>query len=260
MSAALTRARKLLQSRNRRRAGHFLAEGPHVVREALRAGLVPLDVFVSEETKSESVQTIADELLSRGAHVHLLPPRDLQEIAETRTPQGLVAVIPEPDTPVDALADPGLWLLLDRIQDPGNVGTLLRSAEAFGARGVIALRGTVDLWSGKAVRAGQGAHFHLSLVQPAPGEDDVLPLEAYVAVGGEIWAADAAGESIYDTPQPPARCMLAVGNEGGGLSDEVLTRATRRVAVPQRGRTESLNVAIAGAVLLSWLSRGGAPS
>jgi len=259
VSEPLTRARKLLQPRNRRRSGKFLAEGPHVVREAMRAGLVPLDVFVSEDASSEEVQTIADELLSGGdgTRVHMLAPRDLQEIAETRTPQGLIAVIAEPPPPIDPFGEPGLWVLLDRVQDPGNTGTLLRAAEAFGARGVVALRGTVDLWSGKTIRAGQGAHFYLTVLQPAPGEDDGSSLAEFVAAGGEIWAAEVSGESIYDTPPPPPLCMLAVGNEAGGLAAEIAAQSTRRVAVPQRGRSESLNVAIAGAVLLSWLSRGG---
>ncbi len=256
MTASLTRARKLLQSRNRRRSGQFLAEGPHVVREAIRAGLVPLEVFVSEDASSAEVQGIADELLGKGVRVHMLAPRELQEIADTRTPQGLVAVIPEPSPPVDPFGTPGLWLLLDRVQDPGNVGTLLRAAEAFGAKGVLARRGTVDLWSGKTVRAGQGAHFYLSLIQSAPGEDEQDPLDAFIAAGGEIWAAEASGEPLYDAPPPPPLCMVAVGNEAGGLDDDLAAKFARRIAVPQRGRTESLNVAVAGAVVLSWLLRG----
>lgn len=257
MSAPLSRARKLLQSRNRRRSGQFLAEGPHVVREVLRAGLVPAEVFVSEDVRSDEVATLADELLSMGARVHMLAARELQEIAETRTPQGLVAVVPEPARAEAPFAEPGLWLLLDRVQDPGNAGTLLRAAEAFGARGAVALRGTVDLWSGKTVRAGQGAHFHLQLLQAAPGEDDGAVLDAFRAAGGEIWAAEGSGGSIYDAPPPPALCMVAVGNEAGGLADALAAKADRRVAVPQSGRTESLNVAMAGTVILSWLARGG---
>jgi len=260
MSAALTRARKLLQSRNRRRSGLFLAEGPHVVREAIRAGLLPLEIFVTEDVSSAEVQGIADEMLAKGVRVHMLAARELQEIADTRTPQGLVAVCPEPPCPTEPFGTPGLWLLLDRLQDPGNVGTLLRAAEAFGARGVIALRGTVDLWSGKTVRAGQGAHFHLSLIQSAPGDDDQSPLAAFTAAGGEVWAADASGEALYDVPPPPPLCMVALGNEAGGLDDAVAAASARRIAVPQRGRTESLNVAIAGAVVLSWLSRGALPA
>jgi TrmH family RNA methyltransferase len=260
MSAPLSRARKLLQSRNRRRSGQFLAEGPHVVREALRAGLAPTEVFVSEDARSDDVQQLADELLSSGVRVHLLAPRDLQEIAETRTPQGIVAVVPEPPPPAEPFAVPGLWLLLDRVQDPGNVGTLLRAAEAFGARGAVALRGTVDLWSGKAVRAGQGAHFHLSLLQAEPGAADTAVLDEFRAAGGAIWVAEASGESIYDAPAPPRLCMVAVGNEAGGVADALAARAQRSVAVPQRGRAESLNVAMAGAVILSWLAHGDAPA
>lgn len=255
MSAALTRARKLLQPRHRRRSGRFLAEGTHVVAEALAAGLRPLDGFVAREAATAEALGLADGL---AAPLHEISPKELAEIADTRSPQGLVVVFAEPEPPPAPFAEPGLWLLLDRVQDPGNAGTLLRAAEAFGARGVLALRGTVDLWSPKTVRAGQGAHFHVCVLAPGEEEADAARLSAFRDAGGEIWAAETGGDDVYAAPPPPALCALALGNEAGGLDAMVLAAAARRVAVPQRGRTESLNVAMAGTVLLSWLSRGAA--
>lgn len=253
MSAALTRARKLLQPRQRRRARRFLAEGVHVIAEARAAGLRPVDVFVCRDTATAEALALADSL---EPVAHDLEPRELAEIAGTRTPQGVVVVFDEPLVPDEPFAAPGLWLLLDRVQDPGNAGTLLRAAEAFGARGVLALQGTVDLWAPKSVRAGQGAHFHLCVLAGGDAAVDAARLRELREAGGEIWAAETAGEAVYDAPPPPPLCALALGNEAGGLTDAVLAAAARRVSVPQRGRTESLNVAMAGTVLLSWLARG----
>ena len=263
MSAALTRARKLTQARHRRKLRHFLAEGAHVLTEALGAGVQPVEAFLCRDSATDETLALARSLRSP---VHEISSRELQEIADTRTPQGLVAVFAEPPEPVAPFASPGLWLLLDRVRDPGNAGTLLRAAEAFGVRGVIALRETVDLWSPRSVRAGHGAHFHLQLLGPGDpdvadaGDSDARRLVAFRAAGGEIWAAETGGDEIYDAPSPPPLCALAVGNEAGGLAAPVLAAAARRVAVPQRGRTESLNVAMAATVLLSWMSRGAATS
>jgi RNA methyltransferase, TrmH family len=171
-------------------------------------------------------------------------------ICDTDTPQGIVAVVAMPEAPAAPFAAAGAWLLLDEVQDPGNVGTLLRAAEAFGARGALATEGTADLFSGKVVRSAQGAHFRLTLLAAAPAT-----LDAFAAAGGAVWAAAADGESVYAAPRPPALFALALGNESRGVSDAVARRAVRSVAVPQRGRADSLNVAMAGSVLLSWLTR-----
>jgi TrmH family RNA methyltransferase len=251
------RALDLTRPAGRRASGHFLAEGPHVVAEAIEARASVKAVFAAHEAESdEEMAAILQRAHRVGADVHVVPARDLAKLADTRTPQGLIAVVALPDVPADPFAAPGPWLLLDEIQDPGNVGTLLRSAEAFGALGVVAGPGTADLWSGKVLRSAQGAHFRLVLL-----DGDVAPhLDAFERAGGELWAATRDGGSVYDVPAPPARVMLALGNEARGLADDVLARARRRVSVPQRGRAESLNVAMAGSVLLSWLSArsGGA--
>ena len=166
-----------------------------------------------------------------------------------------MAVVAVPGPPPRPFEAPGLWLLLDEVQDPGNVGTLLRAAEAFGARGAMATPGTADLWSGKVVRSAQGAHFRLTLLAAASAL-----LDEFRAAGGEVWAAAVDGESVYGAPPPPPLCALALGNEARGLTSDVLARAVRRVSVPQRGRADSLNVAMAGSVLLSWMAERRAPA
>jgi RNA methyltransferase, TrmH family len=251
VSSAVDRARELLRAKNRREAGEFLAEGPHVVRDALDAGAEVRAAFASHESAAggEVAGLIARAAAARAA-VHVVTGRDLLSICDTDTPQGIVAVVAMPEAPAAPFAAAGAWLLLDEVQDPGNVGTLLRAAEAFGARGALATEGTADLFSGKVVRSAQGAHFRLTLLAAAPAT-----LDAFAAAGGAVWAAAADGESVYAAPRPPALFALALGNESRGVSDAVARRAVRSVAVPQRGRADSLNVAMAGSVLLSWLTR-----
>jgi TrmH family RNA methyltransferase len=113
----------------------------------------------------------------------------------------------------------------------------------------MATPGTADFFSGKVVRSAQGAHFRLALL---PAEPEIL--DGFLAVGGVVWAAATDGESVYAAPAPPPLCALALGNEIRGVSPEIAARAARRVGVPQRGRADSLNVAMAGSVLLSAIT------
>jgi TrmH family RNA methyltransferase len=221
---SLSRARRLLQPKHRRGSGLFLAEGPHLLVDALDAGRLPLQVFVSSGELGTGPKAAVERARTAGVSVRWVEDRDL------------------------------MWLLLDGVGDPGNAGTLLRAADAFGAAGALALQGTVDLWSAKTVRAGQGAHLRLAVLQ----EEGLLGLERlddFRAAGGELWAADRDGEPVYDAPPAPPLVMLAVGNEARGLSDASAGAAARRVCVPQNGPADSLNVAMAGTVLLSWLAR-----
>ncbi len=256
-TAALTRARRLLQVRHRRQEGHFLAEGPHVVADALDAGAPVAALFVSDEAdQGEEVGALADRARAAGATIHGVSEPELRSIADTTTPQGLVAVVAIPDPPPEPFARPAAWLLLDGVQDPGNVGTLLRAAEGFGLSGAVAGEGTADLWGGKVVRAAQGAHFRLALLSEG-FQGVTLPglLDELASCGGEVWAASLDGESVYECPPPPSRLVVALGSEARGLSNRVLDATSRRLSVPQRGRAESLNVAMAGTVVLAWLSR-----
>lgn len=250
---AFDRALELTRPAGRRREGHFLAEGPHLVDEALRAGAEMPVLFVSFEAGGDAeTADLVRRAVDRGTRIERISARQMTRLADTDTPQGVIAVVRMPETPAEPFAAPGLWLLLDGIQDPGNAGTLLRSADAFGVRGAVAGPGTADLWSGKTLRAAQGAHFRLTLVQAAGGTDAAL--DAFAAAGGVVWAAAKDGASVYASRDVPPRTMLALGSEAHGLGDAVLARAARRVAVPQPGRAESLNVAMAGSILLSWLA------
>lgn len=245
--------RSLRQRKKRNADGCFLAEGVRVVEDLLASPLpVRLVANSSSLEDSERGRALIQRLDREGVPRHTVSAAELARYAGTRTPQGVLAVA---EMPRQRLADlrmdtpPAVILVLDAVQDPGNFGTLVRTAEALGAAGVVALPGTVDPWNPKSVRAAAGSSFRLPIV-PAPWEE----LAPWLRESGfGILAAAAGGE-------PPdldltERIALVVGNEGAGVSDATRAHADRVAGVPLRGRAESLNVAAAAAILLHELLR-----
>ena len=169
----------------------------------------------------------------------------LAACSDTETPQGVLAVVPFQSIQ----ARPGLILILDQIRDPGNMGAILRSAEASGAGQVILAPGTVDLYNPKVVRGGMGAHFRLPVA--------VLdwPAIARRVADRAVWLADAAGETLCDQVDWTAPSALIVGGEAAGAGDQATTLATGRVSIPMAGGAESLNAAMAATVILFEAAR-----
>jgi RNA methyltransferase, TrmH family len=231
----------------------FLAEGVRVVEELLDAGIVLRFALASSALEDTERGRALARRLAAAAPVHQVSGGELNRMAGTRGPQGVLVVA---EIPPASLADlqPGatpLALVLDGVQDPGNIGTLTRTAAAFGCGLVACLPGTVDPWNPKSVRASAGALFRLPVVTVPVDE-----LWAWLGAHGfRVLGADAAGLPVRDRP-PGRRAALVVGNEGGGLTTPVRDRCDALVAVPMRGRTESLNVAVAAGILLYELSRG----
>ena len=143
----------------------------------------------------------------------------------------------------------GVVLVLDGVQDPGNVGTIVRAAAALGAAATVALPGTVDLWNAKVVRSGMGAHFRHVAFSGTWAELDTFR----AASNAPLWGADGKGAPVSATDKPP-RVILVVGNEGAGLSSEAKSRTERNVSIPIAADVESLNVAVATGILLHALA------
>lgn len=245
--------RSLRQRKAREQEGLFLAEGVRAV-EDLAASPLPVRLAAASSSLGDTPRgrALLDVLATKGVVVREAGERELAELAGTETPQGILAVAEIPRARLDDLAvgrAPAALLVLDAVQDPGNFGTLARTAEALGAAGVVALPGTVDPWNPKSVRAAMGSSFRLPVVQAE--WDGLGPWLA--SAGFATLAAAAGGEPLGDAR--PARAALVVGNEGAGISDDTRARADRVVGIPLRGRAESLNVAAAGAILLYELLR-----
>lgn len=229
----------------------FLVEGPRLVADALAAGAVPRVIFHDPANASAStVQSVADAE-NRGARVVRVTPVVMRALADTETPQGFIAVFPIPELPITIPSgvEP-LYLVVDAIRDPGNLGTLIRSAAAVSAHAVFVAPGTTDPFAPKVVRAGMGAHFRLPLRQL----DWTRPEPAMVSCGQRL-AAEAGGSVVYDSVDWRRASCLIVGNEASGLSGAARAFATESVSIPLGSDVESLNAAVAGSVLLFEAAR-----
>jgi RNA methyltransferase, TrmH family len=245
---------RLKTRRGRSREGLVLVEGIRAVGTALDGGAAARFAVTSPRLmESDSGAALADRLRQQGIDLRHVDDAELAVLSDTETPQGVLLVCEERSVSLDGL-EPGRWLVLDAVQDPGNAGTLLRAAVAFGVGGVIALDGTVDLWGAKAVRASAGLAFHVPVVR----SDASALIDRCAGAGVALLVADAAGDDVAseDVVGREARgnWALVMGNEGSGVREEIAAAASRRVGVPMRGPAESLNVGIAGSVLLFALT------
>jgi TrmH family RNA methyltransferase len=249
----LTLARDLRRRKARERQGLFVAEGIRTVEELLASTLDVTGALVSPALKENPRgEALVQRLRDRKIAIEEVDAKDFESAAETDSPQGILAIgrAPERSLADIPVLDSVRLLILDAVQDPGNVGTILRSAAALGATATFSLTGTVDLWNAKVVRSAMGAHFHHLCLSGTWDELDSFRREHAV----QVWAADASGDPI-DSIEAPPRLAIVVGNEGNGLSSLSRTRADRLVALPISPMVESLNVAVATGILLYELRR-----
>ena len=237
-------ARLIASSRDRRKAGKCVLEGEHLIAVYLDRVGAPESLLVVEEALG--VPRIAALAARVPAHdVLAIPAALFAEVSTLPVAVGAVAVVP---TPAPSLPPPARFhLLLDDLQDPGNVGTMLRTAAAAGVEQVLLSKHCAFAWSPKALRAGQGAHFLTTIV-----EDVDLPAwaEDFRARGGRVAAAVAQGGVAPFDARLDGPLAVAIGNEGAGVSVALLARADVRVTIPMPGGMESLNAAAAAAVVL----------
>jgi RNA methyltransferase, TrmH family len=244
-------ARQLSKRAFRERGRSFLAEGPQAVREALARTGVLTELFVTGHGASRHADLVS-RAAGEGIPVHEVSGEVMAELAQTVTPQGLLGVCRFVDVPLPDLtaAAPRLVALLASVRDPGNAGTVLRTADAAGAGGVIFAAASVDPYNSKCVRSSAGSLFHLPVVA---GASLAPAISALHAAGLQVVAADGSASRLLDEPGAPDLSRPTAwlfGNEAWGLPDDVLALADTAVAVPIYGRAESLNLAAAAAVCL----------
>lgn len=244
--------------RARRREGLWVAEGVHLAEEVLREGL-PVRLWVLEQGWGAGAgrqARLREEAQRRGAQVLEVRRGLLREVADTETPQGVLVVFEAPEGEAEGegqaeavLAGEGPAVVLDRVQDPGNLGTIARTAEGAGARGLLLGPGCADPGSPKALRASAGALLRL----PAVRVPD--PLALLRGAGRPLYATAGQGGVIYDRAPLAGAFALLLGQEGGGLDRRWREQADLLLTVPMAGRLESLNVAAAAAVILFEAAR-----
>jgi RNA methyltransferase, TrmH family len=245
------RLRRLVGRRSAREAEHsFVVEGAKVLGEALAAGVPVESVYIDRTLLSpiDPAQAVLDQAYSAGSRVYELEPGVLGKIASTVTPQPVLAVVSDVDVPLAWFAahHADLVVVCVDVRDPGNAGTVLRSAEAAGASGVVYCDGSVDLFNPKTVRASAGAVFHVPVVV---GGDAAEVLDQLGQWGLCRLGAFAAGGQDYTAADLTAPVALVLGNEAQGLPDHLDRMLDRRIMIPMAGQAESLNVGIAAAVL-----------
>ncbi|ADU50946.1 tRNA/rRNA methyltransferase (SpoU) [Thermaerobacter marianensis DSM 12885] len=260
----IKRLRKLQERRHRRQLGATLVEGRRFVEEALAAGRpVRQAIYTAAFAAAPAGAALLRALAAAGTELAEVTDRLLEAVAMTETPQGIVAEVAV-DEP--APVGPAWWrqvaegrlplaLLPDGVQDPGNLGTLVRAAAGLGAAGAVLVPGTVDPFHPRAVRASAGACLRLPM---ARADSAAGAAESARAAGLAVWVAEAEAATpcwAVDWRRP---CLLVVGNEGAGVSPEVQRYATGRVAIPLAGGIGSLNVAMAGCILLYEAARQAA--
>ena len=238
---------RLRRRRQREREGCVLVEGVRSVSEALDAGAEPVFAVVSPALRENEAGRALAARLEALCDTSLVEDPDLGELSDTDHPQGVLLVTREPSDDTELLPSHGRVLVLDAVQDPGNLGTLVRSAVAFGVAGVICLDGTVDPWSPKAVRASAGNAFRIP-IRKASAEAAATELRRAEAVVFVAAADGRPAREAFGTDHPLA--ALVVGNEGAGVRDELRSAASGTVAVPMAGSAESLNVGVAGSILM----------
>ena len=238
--------RGLREHKGRAATGRFLVEGEVMLREAMRCGLTIRDVLAEE-----AFIALASELEAAGARAYIAPRSLLEAVSDTRTPQGICASFDIPAAlPVEAA--PARIVALDGVQDPGNVGTIWRTADAAGFGGLLLGAGCADPLSPKVQRSAMGSGFRLPFMQTGdlPGALDDLR-----ARGWTVIASDLRGGDFYARPEPGARYILVIGNESNGISDAVRQTADVLVKLPMRGGAESLNAAVAAGIMMYELMR-----
>jgi TrmH family RNA methyltransferase len=235
--------------RSRSEAGQFAFEGPHLVLEALASDF-PLDaVFFDEETVGEHQALLDDVRGSGGIEVHVLRRGVLAQVADTTTPQGVIAIAPLPSVALSTVlagSPDGLTIVLDAVNDPGNAGTIVRTAEAVGAVAVVFGGTSTDPFGPKTVRASAGSTFRVPLaVASHTGE----ALDTMRQAGSRRVGTTAATGPDYRDVDLTGDVALVLGSEARGIAAPVEAAVDERVRIPMRGQVESLNVAVAAAVL-----------
>jgi TrmH family RNA methyltransferase len=241
------RAMKALSARKgREAAGRFLVEGEVMLREALKCGLTIREVL-AEDSRAD----LAAEFEARGARAYVVPRSLLEAVCETKTPQGICASFDLPE-PLELSDAPARIVALDGVQDPGNLGTIWRTADAAGFSAILFGGGCADPLSPKVQRAAMGSGFRVPFML---ADDLPAALTGLKERGWSVLASDLHGADFYARPDPGERFILVIGNEARGISDATRHAATTLVKLPMRGGAESLNAAVAAGIMMYELMR-----
>lgn len=239
-------AAELKQKKYRQQQGLFLAEGLRTVEEAVAARAAQSIFYTAIE--DDRTRAVLERAAAQRIKLYCVSESVMKKIADTETPQGIIAVCAMQSSALEQLVASGkLLLVLDRVGDPGNLGTMLRTADAAGIGGVILLKGCADIYAPKAVRSSMGSLFHLPVLAGV-GEEELVGSVRRAGYQLLVTCLDGA-DNLYKADLS-GRLAFVMGNEANGVSAGLLAAADKRVYIPMQGRAESLNVAMAAGIVM----------
>lgn len=234
--------KKLLTKKERDKSGTFIVEGFHLVEEALKEQEQVIEIIVSEQVG------LPPGWDTGSAHVTLVTEEISNTLSDTEAPQGIYAVCRQVEMEAKQAKT---YLLIDAVQDPGNLGTMIRTADAAGIDAVIVGRGSVDVYNAKVLRSAQGSHFHLPIIRGDLSEW----IDKLAGKNIPVYGTALEGAAAYTNTSSSDSFALIVGNEGNGVNKDLLAKTTANLYIPIYGKSESLNVAVATGILLYSLKK-----
>ncbi|MBF8808310.1 MAG: RNA methyltransferase [Enterococcus lacertideformus] len=238
--------KKLHKKKYREEKGEYLLKGFHLIEEAVAANAKVKEILITQKGLEEWASWLDQH---QEISLVLVTNEVMSVVSDLPTPQGILAVIHEKQTKVPPFT--GGWLLLDNVQDPGNVGTMIRTADAFGLSGVVLGKGSADIYSTKVLRSMQGSNYHLPIIQA----DLELLIPMLKKQGFATYGTELNEEAIsLSTVNVPKNYAVVMGNEGQGVRSEILSLTDQNIYIPIPGNVESLNVGVAAGIVLYHFS------
>lgn len=236
--------KKLKERKNRNKSGKYIIEGFRLVQEAFKAG-VSIDYLVVTTDGKNKLDSYLEQYIDGNMKIYQMTDSLFKDLISTEKPQGILAVINMEEKNINT--DGKFYILCDKVQDPGNLGTIIRTAHAAGVEGIILTKGTVDIYNEKTIRSTMGSMFYI----PIHYDDDNLSLTKKLKDEGfNIVVTSLATDKDFYQEDLKGKVILTVGNEGNGVSDQVFELADTKVKIPMPGNAESLNVAIATSIII----------
>ncbi|MGL4656224.1 MAG: TrmH family RNA methyltransferase [Sarcina sp.] len=232
--------KKLKEKKYRNQSSTYLIEGLRFVDEAFKSGVEIETLLFTEEFKEKHSEFLENRNVKEEI---ILSPSLLKELSFTGTPQGVMAIVAMENK---ELKDGDIVVLVDKVQDPGNMGTIIRTAHAVGAAGIITTKGTVDIYNDKTLRSTMGSIFYLPVIE----DNNLEKINELKSEGFRLVVSSLQGKNDFFNEDLSGKTIIAVGNEGNGVSDEVYDISDIKVKIPMPGNAESLNVAVATSVML----------
>ena len=247
---------KLLSSRSYRyESGEYVIEGYKMTSEALENNIPIKSAFFNEEAYIKYAD-LAEKMKQHNIPVYEASNDIFEKLSDTKTPQGITCIVKMLDKPVtaDKIDNNGKYLAIDKLQDPGNMGTMIRTADAFGLDGIILSAGCVDIYSPKVLRSTMGSIFRIPIILT---DDFAETLRTLSKTNMQTLAAVVGGSDVtpLDEIEIQSGIVAVIGNEANGLSDEAVNACTKKITIPMSGQAESLNAAVAAGIIIWKISK-----